>query len=569
MLGYAEQGEKMDAQVVGVDPPESRILVIEDEPALQSVLLQGLSIAGYECESASSCEEGRQKFEPNRYSCVLVDLGLPDGSGQDLLAELTERDPNVVAIVLTGDGRADSILDSMRGGAFDYLTKPIDITTLQTAVHRAEAHHAVVSERDRLLELVLAEREQLRARIDQATVDIRQYASACEKSNDRLKGLLELARVSSNYYTDESLLLRAFDTLAGHLPIRGLVLCDSLRRTLMAVVKTSDDSEREFARSEAGGNSLDLDPILLEAQPEVVIESWLRRHAGLEADSHPSNVYPLRGWNGSACTVGFYFEEGFKSASHDQEFLDMCAHFLVFEWERTQLQLHVGHLASLGNIAVELSRNFLQPLTAIQTAADLVGELVVGPEAAEGMSIVNENVQRLRQQTQEYRKLSLLREDSMVTVSLAQYVDQALDMLSVAIQNRGVHVKKDYATDTECVLINGTALARTFLDLILGAVRSIEPGGELSVRLDDSKRDHVSFELSHSGTFSHLMGLPNDSMVSEGNGVPGTHPGMQLARRTIHSCGGSLSVDREDTGGTLIRVVLPRNASNLVESGAV
>ncbi len=559
----------MDAQAVGVDPPESRILVIEDEPALQDVLLQGLDLAGYECESAASCAEGRQKFEPNRYSCILIDLGLPDGSGQDLLAELTQADPNMVAIVLTGDGRADSILDSMRAGAFDYLMKPIDITTLQTAVHRAEAHHAVVSERDRLLELVLAEREQLHAKIDRATEDIRQYASACEKSNDRLKGLLELARVSSNYYTDDSLLLRVFDTLAGYLPMRGLVLCDSQRRTLMSVVKATEDSEREFARSEGAGESADLEPILLEAQPEVVIESWLRHHTGLDAGETPSHVYPLRGWNGSPCTVGFYLSEGFKSASHDQEFLDMCAHFLVFEWERTQLQLHVGHLASLGNIAVELSRNFLQPLTAIQTAADFVGELVVGPEAEEGMSIVHENVQRLRQQTQEYRKLSMMREDSMETVSLAQYVDQALDMLSVAIQNRDVRVEKTYAEDCECVLINGTALARTFLDLILGAVRSVERGGELRVRLDDSKRDHVAFELAHAGTFSHLMGLRDDSMMNEGIDIQGTHPGMQLAQRTVHSCGGSLSLDRLETGGTLIRVVLPRNASNLVESGAV
>lgn len=555
----------IDAQVVGVDPPESRILVIDDEPDMLEVLLQGLSAAGYECESAASCEEGRQKFKPNRYSCILIDLGLPDGSGQDLLAELTEADPNVVAIVLTGDGRADSILDSMRGGAFDYLTKPIDITTLQTAVHRAEAHHVVVSERDRLLELVLAEREQLRARIDQATEDIRQYASACEKSNDRLKGLLELARVSNNYFTDETLFLSAFDTLVGHLPLRGLAMCDSHRKSLMAVVKPSAKSKHAFTTSESASDSVDLDPILLDAQPEVVIESWLLRVAGLDVAELSSHVCALRGWNGSACTVAFYFAADFKIVSQDQEFLDMCAHFLVSECERTQLQSHVGHLASLGNIAVELTRNFLQPLTAIQTAADLVGELVVGPEAEEGMNIVNENVQRLRRQTQEYRKLSLIREDSMETVSLDLYIDQALDMLSVAIQNRDIHVEKTYAENCECVLINGTALARTFLDLILGAIRSIEPGGELRVRLEDSKGDHVVFELAHSGTFSHLMGLQGDSMMTPGES---SHPGMQLAQRTVHSCGGSLSLDHSESGGTLIRIVLPRNASTLVDSGA-
>jgi signal transduction histidine kinase len=184
------------------------------------------------------------------------------------------------------------------------------------------------------------------------------------------------------------------------------------------------------------------------------------------------------------------------------------------------------------------------------------------------MDIIRENVQRLRQQTQEYRKLSLLREDSMETVSLDQYVDQALDMLSVAIQNRDVRVNKSYADDCDCVLINGTALARTFLDLILGAVRSIKPGGELNLTLEDVKGDHVAFELSHAGTLSNLMGLPEDSIVRAEAGQESPHPGMQLARRTVHSCGGSLTIDEPESGGTLIRIVLPRNASNLTESGA-
>jgi signal transduction histidine kinase len=158
---------------------------------------------------------------------------------------------------------------------------------------------------------------------------------------------------------------------------------------------------------------------------------------------------------------------------------------------------------------------------------------------------------------QEFRKLSLLREDCVETVRLDEYVDQAVDLLTVAVQNRGVTLEKHYETDCECVLLNGTLLARTFLDLILGTLRSAEVGGKVSLHLREAGPGHVAFEVSTNGNAGALSGrsVPTTDQLQ-------IHPGLQLAERTIHTCGGTLSVSTDRGQRRRVRVVLPRNATN-------
>jgi two-component system, NtrC family, response regulator AtoC len=141
------------------DSAKPHILLIEDEKTQRSLLEEVLALSDYTYESAGGCEEGRELFARGRFSCALIDLGLPDGSGLNLLGEFTREDPSLVAIVLTGDASAETVIDTLREGAFDYLTKPVNITTLRAAMARALSHHAVVRERAELFRLLLEERE--------------------------------------------------------------------------------------------------------------------------------------------------------------------------------------------------------------------------------------------------------------------------------------------------------------------------------------------------------------------------------------------------------------------------
>jgi len=545
-------------EIVSVDASPPRFLVIEDEQAQRHLLREVLHRDGYECECASTCAEGRDLFAEGKFACALIDLGLPDGDGLDLLSDFSAQDPGTVLVILTGDTSAETIIKTMRGGAFDYLRKPVDLVTLRASVSRALAHHAILMERAELFRLLLEEREQLRARVEAATADIRQYAGACEVSNARLRALLRLAQMSNEYYTDEHLFRQVFGELADHLPLRGLVLCNALRRKLIFAIRPEGAVDVEFHGSESvslGG----YDGLLAEADPGLLINEVITRHGGLDADEVDTLTYPQLSRSRTTSTVAFMLQKGLNLDSADSEFLDTCAYFLAFEWERGQLLYHVAHNASLGNIAVELARNFIQPLTAIHTAVEFVSETIENEESDQGLRIIAENADRLRRQTQEFRKLSMLRENAIETVTLADYAEQAIEMLTVAIQNRGVRIEREFQSECECVLLNGTALARTILDIVLSSLRSVEMGGVITLRLFESNEDHVAFEIAY--IVSGLKGVLANGR-NESDSVGTVNPVLQLAERTVHTCGGSLSIEMSENRKTTVRIQLPRNATS-------
>lgn len=555
-------------------PAKPRVLVIEDDGVQQRLLSEVVSLIGSEAECANSCASARALFAKGRYGCALIDLGLPDGTGMSLLGDFTQTDPAIVCIILTADSAADTVINTMRAGAFDYVVKPFEIPALQAVISRALSHHALLRERAELFRLLLEEREQLRARVEAATSDIRQYARACEVSNARLRVLLELAQFPPGFSSEEGLLQNMLGHLVKHIPLRSLTVCDTARRRLAAVIAADTASVPRspqdkapgsyFASTEGPVGQTTYDDLLAVAEPEQFITAWLERHAQVDTKSLKRFVFPQTFGRGSSYAVGFFLDAVFSGDAPDREFLEMCARYLAFEMERGRLLLHVAHQASLGNIAGELVRNFVQPLTAIRTAADFVKEAIVTPDIAPALDIISENVERLRSQVQEFRKLSVLREDAIETVRLDEYVDRAVEMLSVTIQSRRVRIVKNYCADCECVLLNGTVLARTFLDLILSALRAVEINGRVSLRLRHIPSDRIAFELVYRGAAEIMDYEPTLEIIAPARtGRLHATPAFQLAERAVHSCGGTLAVETAENLHTIVRVLLPRNAASL------
>ena len=547
----------------GQDRSRPALLLIEDDTEIRNHLAEILQFSGFACDCAASCAEGRAMFVPGRFACSIIDLGLPDGNGLELLKEFAKTDPCVVPIILTGDASSETIIHTMRAGAFDYLTKPVNMMIVRASISRAIAHHSVMRERAELIQLLLEEREQLRARVEAATADIRQYAAACEVSNTRLRAILGLTRLSAKCYSAETLGQSVFEGVSRHVPLRCVAMCDVSRRKLMALWQENpDDPIRILRESDTGDNGYDR--ILAEAEPNHLVQSWVDRTSEIDVRDKKLLVFPQTFWNRFVCAVGFYLDSDYEPDDTDQEFLGTCATFFAFEWEQANLMLQVAHHASLGNIAVELARNFVQPLTAIQTATDIVQELIDeqgDPDGIHGMEVVRENVERLRRQTAEFRKLSLSREDSIETVKLDEYVERALEVLIVATRNRNVQIEKTLDPDCECVLLNGTALARTILDLLLGALREVQVGGVIYLGLKKVGKDHMALDISYDIGEGERMLLGRGAQRFDGDITLESHPGLQLAERTVHSCGGKFSADLDENQRHRVRVLLPRNAS--------
>ena len=89
-----------------------RILLVEDARELGEALTQQFEVLGYECAIAQSCDAARQNLSRTSYAAALIDLGLPDGRGLDLLGYLTKSAPQTVPIILTGDAASETIIQA-------------------------------------------------------------------------------------------------------------------------------------------------------------------------------------------------------------------------------------------------------------------------------------------------------------------------------------------------------------------------------------------------------------------------------------------------------------------------
>jgi two-component system, NtrC family, response regulator PilR len=113
------------------------LLVIDDEPDLRTLYELTLLREGYEVETAGSVEEALQMLKERAYSAVISDMRLPDGSGLDILAQLEADARREKAIVITAYGSAENAVEALKAGAFDYLTKPVDLRQFRLVVAAA------------------------------------------------------------------------------------------------------------------------------------------------------------------------------------------------------------------------------------------------------------------------------------------------------------------------------------------------------------------------------------------------------------------------------------------------
>ena len=113
-----------------------RLLIVEDNEELAELLAKALQTAGYEADILSTAEEARNVLQTTFYAALILDLGLPDGDGLELLREIRHRHNPVPVLVLTARGGLHDRVQGLRSGADDYLVKPF---ALEELIARLEA----------------------------------------------------------------------------------------------------------------------------------------------------------------------------------------------------------------------------------------------------------------------------------------------------------------------------------------------------------------------------------------------------------------------------------------------
>ena len=151
----------------------SRVLVVDDEENVRAGICLFLEIDGHQVSMAGNVADATDLLSKEEFDVVITDIVMPGPSGVDLLSVIRQRSENTQVIVMTGEPTVDTAADSLRGGAFDYLSKPISGKALKKVVANAAQVKSLRDERRRLEAENRLYQEHLERLVDERTAELR------------------------------------------------------------------------------------------------------------------------------------------------------------------------------------------------------------------------------------------------------------------------------------------------------------------------------------------------------------------------------------------------------------
>ena len=113
------------------------ILLVDDEEMIRRLLYQKLSAEGYRCEQAANAKRALEKLKDGVIELVILDIKMPGKSGVKLLPEIKAKYPDTAVIMATAVSDANTAINCMKAGAYDYVTKPFNLDEVSFSVRRA------------------------------------------------------------------------------------------------------------------------------------------------------------------------------------------------------------------------------------------------------------------------------------------------------------------------------------------------------------------------------------------------------------------------------------------------
>lgn len=150
------------------DNDKPRVLIIDDEEQIRHLLIDVLGSA-YECSDAGSAEEALAALSKDTFDLVISDIDMGGMSGLELVPHVHSVSPDTVVVMVSGNQDIEFAIKALRVGAFDYITKPLDLRHVEASVERALNHHRLLKEKRR-------DKEQIEMLLQQRTAQVDRLA---------------------------------------------------------------------------------------------------------------------------------------------------------------------------------------------------------------------------------------------------------------------------------------------------------------------------------------------------------------------------------------------------------
>ena len=159
-----------------LNPSPGRLLIVDDEKTVYSVIAQRLAKEGYHCVMANNGREALGYFYKNNCSLIISDIRMPEMNGLELLKNVKAVRPNMMFIIMTAYPEIDMAVEAIRLGANDFILKPVDLELMVFSVKKA-------LEQKRMEEEIEAHQKNLEELVEERTSKLREALLALKKTH--------------------------------------------------------------------------------------------------------------------------------------------------------------------------------------------------------------------------------------------------------------------------------------------------------------------------------------------------------------------------------------------------
>jgi DNA-binding response OmpR family regulator len=194
-----------------------KILIIEDDRSLRNSILDYLKMEGHICETAENLNKASDKTSINRYDCIILDIGLPDGSGLDIIKELKKNKASDGILILSAKSSLDDKLLGLKIGADDYLTKPFHFAELSARINSIYRRNSFMGQNDIIFNEIKAKTDDKQAYVNDKLLNLtkKEYDLLVFFMTNRNR-IITKESIVEHLWGDEVILTDSFDFVYTH-----------------------------------------------------------------------------------------------------------------------------------------------------------------------------------------------------------------------------------------------------------------------------------------------------------------------------------------------------------------
>ncbi|MCE5228049.1 response regulator [bacterium] len=561
--------------------PAASVLVLDDQSMIRDLFHEVLAANHYNVSLAANLAEARAILSAQVFDAIVVDIFLNEPeSGLALIEDAHVHQPNTPTIVISGMASMDHVIEALKSGAYDMLTKPLNVIDMLRVIARAVEKKRMSDENDRLLMALRRERDLLEDRVKEATHDLEETIGTLRALNEQMATIFELSHTPEGLISSEDAIRRIFQLLRR--------LIDFEESFCVVYDLNARDLHLKFSQGRTGAGLCEQIAHLFRREGEL-IHAVAREESGLNIDRFMAEVrgrlpeanlekvmlMPLHVRQTFAGLVGLVRKSGPQRLSQGEErMIGLAISQLLAAIEQRNFVTRTGQLAGLGELISEIAHDLRHPMTALRGAAGLL---------ATGWSDEGRRTRCLGQLTSNLGRMESLvselvnfydpKEMNMVPVDLNELLDKAIEVSGSVLDQHGINVVKNFEPGGVLILGLTRNLIEAFINLITNACHAMPSAGRLELttckdlagvhidRLRQSGRQPENFAMA--AVCDNGCGIPEENMKKifsrffttkpEGKGL-----GLSAVQRIVKKNLGHIHVESQPGKGSTFFIYLPK-----------